>query len=113
MKNQASAWLIEKRKAQNLSLRQLGTKTGLSHVTIANAEDGNATTDTWIRLAEYFDESPQVVLGWAEKVDAIPQADAWVLETQRKLSQLAPAQREMAELVIKALIEKEQKAKKK
>ena len=63
--NKAAEWLIEKRKSKNLSLRQLAEKVGLSHVTISKAEEGDGSFETWTALANYFNESPQVVLSMA------------------------------------------------
>ena len=63
--NKAAEWLIEKRKGKNLSLRQLAEKVGLSHVTISKAEVGDGSFETWTALANFFNESPQVVLSMA------------------------------------------------
>ena len=63
--NKAAEWLIQKRNSKNLSLRELASKVNLSHATIAKAEEGNASFDTWTTLANYFNENPQVVLAWA------------------------------------------------
>lgn len=78
-------------------------------MTIANAEDGNATTDTWIKLAEHFETNPQLILSWVNKMEPLPEADQWVIETQRGLAKLPPASRRVVEVLIQALRKEEQR----
>lgn len=82
--NEAATWL--KRKRGDTSFRELGTKTGLNHMTIANAEDGNATAETWIVLAEYFRESALKVLYWAGKLQSPPTDEELEIEFQTKIA---------------------------
>ena len=103
MENKAALWLIEKRKLSKMSLRELGKAAGVAHASIAKAENGEASFDTWIKLAEYFDENPQVILAWANKIEPVNNDDPWVVEMSHKLSQLSPDLRGIAESVIGAL----------
>lgn len=110
--NKAALWLKEKREGRNLSFRELGEKVGLSHGTIANAEDGVATEKTWIMLAEFFKEDPQLVLFWAKKVDESPvPVDEWAEKIYRRLERLPPELRDIAEAMIDVLYEKEKATK--
>lgn len=72
--NKAAKWLKEKRG--RFSFRELGEDVGLSHMTLSNAEEGDATAETWIRLAEHFGESPAVVLFWAGKIKDLPRDES-------------------------------------
>lgn len=110
--NKAAQWLAEKRKSQNLSLRQLGKLVGLPHTTIAKAENGEASFETWAILAEHFGESPPLVFSWANKLEQVGAQDEWVLDITNKLTKLPPDMREVAEAIIKALRTVEDKRKK-
>lgn len=82
--NKATEWLKSKRG--DTSFRELGAKTGLNHMTIAKAEEGEATTDTWIILAEYFKESVLKVLYWAGKLQSPPTQEELELEFHTQLA---------------------------
>jgi DNA-binding XRE family transcriptional regulator len=108
----ASEWLRQKRGT--MSYRELGRLIGLTHTTIANAEDGNATEATWIRLAEYFEESPSKVLAMAGKTltpnDSDVQ-DEWVSKTAIKMARLPAESRNLVDHLIQYLIDKERGSK--
>lgn len=82
--NQAAQWL--KAKRGKLSYRELGELVSLHHMTLANAEEGNATTDTWIVLAEHFNESVLNVLYWAGKLRRPPTKAELALEFQTRIA---------------------------
>ena len=53
--NELGKWLREKRKAESLTLIELGYKTGLSYVSIYNTERGKIVGSKVLRaLAKYY-----------------------------------------------------------
>ena len=85
--NEAARWLKQMREREGVSLRQLAAAVGSSHQTISDAETkGSATTDTWIKLAEHYQESLLRVLYWAKKLKKPPSDDDVVAELQDRLT---------------------------
>ena len=84
--NEAAQWLKEKRG--RLSFRDLAEDTGLSHMTLVKAETGDASADTWILLAEYFNESVLKVLWWAGKKKKPPTNEELQIETEGRIGDL-------------------------
>ena len=77
---------------------------GLSHGTIANAEEGDATVKTWIKLAEHFGEDPRQILHWAGLGDAPTLRDEYIVRVENKLSRITdPEKRETIEGIIDLL----------
>jgi hypothetical protein len=108
--NKAAVWLREKRG--DMSFRELGAKVGLSHGTLANAEDGIASETTWIALAEYFGENPQQVLYWAGKTKDQPPTKEKLERAQaivNRIATLRPDLQELADSFIDMLLERERK----
>lgn len=107
--NKAATWLIEKRKKEKLSLRELAHLTGLSHATISKAENGEASFETWKTLAEHFGTDTKLVLSWAEMMER-ETSDPWVTEMSAKLKLLNPELRSIAENVIEAIAKSEDRS---
>ncbi len=106
--NKAAVWLRTKRG--NMSYRQLARMVGLTHTTVAKAEEGEATEATWIRLAEYFEEAPSKVLAMAEKTKQPTNEemrDEWAERTALELSRLPAESRNFVEHILKYLSDKE------
>jgi len=60
-----SSWLREQRSKQNLTLRELSRRAGVSHTTVADAENGKYSYETVRRMADYFKQPEQKVLAMA------------------------------------------------
>jgi transcriptional regulator with XRE-family HTH domain len=105
--NKASTWLLEQRTARGLSLRELGRLTNITHTTLSDAEKGDASPETWKRLAEYFKMPPDLVLIWAGFLEALPQKDDLIQQIDYDLEQMSPAGRKRAAALIRSLLDSE------
>lgn len=85
--NEAGRWLKRMREGKGFSYRDLGKEVKVNHTTLAQAEEGRATVQTWIKLAEYFDESVLQVLYWAKKMKQPPSNNDVILEMQNRVMQ--------------------------
>ena len=83
--NRAAKWLRKKREGEGISYRTLGAAIGANHTTIVDAEEGKATIRTWIKLAEYFNESVLNVLHWAGEIKQPPSEQDVLKEIQDRL----------------------------
>jgi transcriptional regulator with XRE-family HTH domain len=86
MPNEAARWLKKRREGLNFSFRDLAKQVKLTHTTLSKAEEGEATTETWIKLADYFGESVLRVLYWAKKMKHPPSDDDVLLELQNRIT---------------------------
>ena len=108
-------WLSEKIKERRMSQTELAQRLGLTRGAVNNLLSGrskNPSADTIQKLADIFRVSVDEIYRAANILPAAPEQDDWVRDTQHKLSLLNPDQRETAELIIKALLDKESRNKK-
>ena len=99
--NKASVWLIVMREARNLSQRGLATRVGMPNTTISKAESGEASPDTWIRLAEHFRMSADSVLWLAGLFKPpLPPKDEIIDKINFLIDEMEPDTRKMAEQLI-------------
>lgn len=99
----AGKWLQEQRKRANFSLRDLARETGLTHTTISNAEHGEASFETWVKIAEYFQEPIMNVLTWADYLKPAPTRDDLIERIEADLRAMSPEAREQAARIIRAM----------
>ena len=85
--NEAARWLKRMREGRGFSYRDLGKEVKINHTTLAQDEEGDATIQTWIKLAEYFNESVLQVLYWAKKIKQPPPENDIALEMQNRITQ--------------------------
>lgn len=81
--NKASEFLIIMREARNLSQRSLASRVNLANTAISQAENGNASEGTWIKLAEYFKMSADSLLWLAGQFKPVAPPKAEILEKLR------------------------------
>jgi transcriptional regulator with XRE-family HTH domain len=104
MSNKASVWLVVMREARNLSQRKLASRVNLANTAISQAENGNASADTWIKLAEYFKVSADAVLWMAGLFTPIaPPKDEIINRLERIIDEMEPETRKKAEQLIKLI----------
>ena len=103
--NRAGAWVNEQRTVRNLSLRELARLIGIDHTTLSDAEKGNASAQTWKKIAEYFKTPTDVVLTWAGFLETLPAKDEIILQINHDLEQMDPAGRKLAQSMIRTLLE--------
>lgn len=102
--NKASTWLIVMREARNLSQRALASRVGMPNTTISKAENGEASTDTWVRLAEYFRMSADSVLWLAGLFKPlVPPKSEIIDKINFLIDEMEPETRKMAEQLIKRI----------
>lgn len=102
--NKASTWLAVMREARNLSQRKLASRVGLTNTAISQAENGNASPDTWIKLAEYFKMSSDSILWLAGLFTPINSPKNEIIERiNRIIDEMDPPTREKAEQFIKSI----------
>jgi len=105
MSSKAAAWLIDQRKSRNLSLRELGRLVELTHTTLSDAEHGDASPETWKKLAEFFKTPVNTVLTWAGFLEAIPTKDELIDQIENDLNQMSPDGRKVAARLVRSLLE--------
>ena len=103
--NRAGAWVNEQRTVRNLSLRELARLIGIDRTTLSDAEKGNASAQTWKKIAEYFKTPTDVVLTWAGFLETLPAKDEIILQINHDLEQMDPAGRKLAQSMIRTLLE--------
>jgi transcriptional regulator with XRE-family HTH domain len=100
-KNYAPVWLYIMRTVRGLSQRGLAAKVGLTHTLVSEAESGNASAETWAKLAVYFKTSTDAVLWLAGVVDlAAPPKQEIVSRIERIMDEMEPETRKKAEQLI-------------
>jgi transcriptional regulator with XRE-family HTH domain len=99
--NYASVWLMLMRTVRGLTQRELAGKVKLTHTTISEAERGNATAETWARVAVYFRTSTDAVLWLAGIIDLVtPPKHEIIDRIERIKSEMEPETREKAEKLL-------------
>lgn len=61
--------LKQLRKERGLTLDQISRETGVKRATFGNYEncDSEPKLATWVALAEFFDVTPQYLVGWTDE----------------------------------------------
>lgn len=95
----------ELRKKHSLNQTELGKIVGLSHGTLAGIESGNnnATTETIIKLCEYFKVSSDYLLFGIETEQTISESEQEVIEIMRGDMDFSEAVRKAASFKKKAI----------
>lgn len=114
MTEKFSAWLNEKMKKKGWSQSDLARESKLSRQTISYWLSGKAKRPDEFALqqvAKAFEVPPEEAYEAAAIMAPPSKEDAWVREIMYKLNQLHPAQRKIAEWMIRKLAEDEEKDK--
>jgi transcriptional regulator with XRE-family HTH domain len=95
----------ELRKKHGLNQTELGKIVGLSHGTLAGIESGNnnATTETIIKLCEYFKVSSDYLLFGIETEQTISESEQEILNVLREDKAMTNAVMEFAKVKKKAI----------
>lgn len=101
MPHKASAFLVVMREARNLSQRALASRVKLTNTAISQAESGNASAETWVKIAEYFKISADAILWMAELfTPLVPPKEEIVNRIERLMDEMEPETRQKAEKLI-------------
>jgi len=102
-----------KMKEENLGIRELARRIGVSHPTITDIITyGNMPSfDTCIKLSKWLNISEETGLRRSGLLPLEPDSDDWVEEMNNKIGQIKdPARRAMAKKLLDALVEDEASA---
>lgn len=101
-------------KEENLGIRELARKIGVSHPTITDIVTyGNLPSfDTCNKLSKWLNISEEIGLRKSGLLPLEPDTDEWVEEMSDKITRLKdPTRREMAKKLLDALVEDEKSGK--
>lgn len=74
-------WLTTQRQAQNISIRELARRMGLTHTTLANAEQGKGlSVRTAKMVARFFQAAQEDVMRMAGHLDKLPNPNNYLME---------------------------------
>lgn len=104
-------WLLQTLEKRGWSQADLAravkrSRTAISDIVSGKRQAGSALL---VDIARALDEPPEKLLRMARKLPKDPKDDPWIEETMHKLDQLKPAQRKIAEWMIKKLAEDDEK----
>jgi len=99
------SWLRKERSSQNLTLRELSRRTGISHTTIMEAENGKYSYETVRRLADYFRQPEQKILSLAGMLE-LKARDQLIDEIVHITQEMDAEQKQTALTLLRALLDK-------
>lgn len=106
-----SSWLLRILEEKGLNQSELARQAGLSRAAISDIISGRRGIgkNAAKQIARALKMPPEQVFRAAGILPPDPKDDPWIEETMHKLDQLKPAQRKIAEWMIKKLAEDDEK----